>query len=104
MSHVKITHPGYPHGGTKLELDGAEVKEVTGIQLNFPVDGAAECHVGLFVEARPSIDGEGIFEFEAPMDAHLHFHVPEGMTLIDVTTSGDKGTKLVVIRRSEEGK
>lgn len=102
MSHVKITHPGYPHGGTRLELDGAEVKGVTGIQLNFPVDGPAECHAGILVDADTTID-QGLFEFEAPMDAHLHFHVPEGMTIIEMTTHADRGSKLLVVRRSEEG-
>ena len=99
MSVIKLTHPGYPHGGTKLELDGQEVKGATGIQLNFPVDGAAECHVGVLVEMPP--DGSP-FEFEVPMDAHLHFHVGEGGKVIDVTTFEDKGTKLLVIRPAEE--
>lgn len=91
MSVVKITHPGYPHGGTKVELDGREVTGCTGIQLHFPVDGLPECHLGIQME-----DG---LTFEAPMDAHLHFHVPEGSKVIDLTTSEDKATKFLVVRR-----
>lgn len=96
MAVVKVTHPGYPHGGTKIELDGREVRSCTGIQLNFPVDGVAEAHVGMVVE----LDEKGEFRFEGPMDAHLHLHVPEGCTLLDVSTHD--GRQWLVTRRSPE--
>jgi hypothetical protein len=91
MSQVKITHPGYPHGGTKTELDGREVRDVTDIRLHFPLDGLPELHLGILVNTP--------FECEAPIDAHLHLHVPEGCTVLDMTTHVDNGTRLLVIRR-----
>ena len=100
MSVVKVTHPGYPHGGTKVELDGREVQECTGIQLSFPVDGKAEAHIGVNVE----LDANGQFLLEAPMDVHLHLHVQEGCRVLDVTTHGDQGRRFMVVRSPEEGK
>jgi hypothetical protein len=58
--------------------------------MDFPVDGLAECHLGVIVD-RP-------FKFEGDMDVHLHLHVPEGCKLIETTTHETQGKTFMVAR------
>lgn len=90
MSRIKITCPPHTgkHGamsahGTRIELNGTEITEVTDIALRFPVDGIAECRITTYVEAPFEFDGDGIVVIENP-------RIPEGCYLRPIIYNGEQ--------------
>lgn len=92
--HVRLTPYGAnsPHHywGTKTELDGVEIQEVSDIQMSFEPDALAKLHLTVNVR-RP-------FEISVPAIVHIHYHVPEGCSLIETTTHGTDGREWLVIK------
>lgn len=99
MSQVKITLPTLPRGavaahGLRLEMDGAEIKEITDLSLTFPLDGLAQLHVSCYLESPFSIEGEA--------GVHIHTHLNEGDTLIESTNLNTNGRTFQVVRKGDQ--
>jgi hypothetical protein len=103
MPKIRIESPSAEQGlvgrvisahGTRLFLDDVEVQDLGDIEMRFPVDGVVECHFGVL-----ATDG---FTLETHADVHVHLHVPQDQTVIDITTSETPGRKLLVVKRAEE--
>lgn len=99
MSQVKITMPSQPRGavsahGLRLEMDGAEIKDITDLTLTFPLDGIAQVHVSCFLEHPIAFDGEATI--------HLHTHLEEGDQLIETTDHTTNGKSWRVVRKGQQ--
>lgn len=95
MPKIKIETPaageGYAHG-TRVWLDGAEVKDVADIKLKFPVDGLVTCELELIATEK--------FEFEAQADVRPIIVAFPGYR-IEQTTNEQTGAKVFHAHRGE---
>lgn len=90
MPEVKISPYEGGHG-MKTEIDGVEMKDVTDINLRFPIDHIAVLDLSLLVSAP--------FVFEGPAEVHVHLHIPADHALVEIEgRPGFEGKRMQVTR------
>lgn len=101
MSTVKLSNypgrdrssHGFIIGGVKTEIDGVEVREVTGINLVAMPDDAARLTIGMFVQEP--------FEVEIDASVTINIAAVEGCEVIDATDYS-VNKRMLIVRKQED--